>query len=118
TGLVLAISDPLDVDTIDSLNFLLQRDLELVCTSPEKIKQALIKYYGTAEEAADVLRDKIGEDIDLGLEIGGGIEATTADEADAPSIRLVSMWIIQAHKPGASDIHLEPLHKNSRVLFR
>ena len=57
SGLVLAISDPLDVDTIDSLNFLLQRDLELVCTSPEKIKQALIKYYGTAEEAADVLRD-------------------------------------------------------------
>ena len=36
SGLVLAISDPLDVDTIDSLNFLLQRDLELVCTSPEK----------------------------------------------------------------------------------
>jgi len=42
-GLVLAIGDPLDVDTIDSLNFLLQRDLELVCTSPEKIRDALIK---------------------------------------------------------------------------
>ncbi len=118
SGLVLAISDPLDVDTIDSLNFLLQRDLELVCTSPEKIKQALIKYYGTAEEAADVLRGKIGEDIDLGLEIGDGIEAITADEADAPIIRLVSMLIIEAHKLGASDIHLEPLDKKFRVRFR
>jgi type IV pilus assembly protein PilB len=118
SGLVLAISDPLDVDTIDSLNFLLQRDLELVCTSPEKIKQALIKYYGTAEEAADVLRDKIGEDVDLGLEIGDGIEAITADEADAPIIRLVSMLIIEAHKLGASDIHLEPLDKKFRVRFR
>ena len=118
SGLVLAISDPLDVDTIDSLNFLLQRDLELVCTSPEKIKQALIKYYGTAEEAADVLRDKIGEDIDLGLEIGDGIEAIAADEADAPIIRLVSMLIIEAHKLGASDIHLEPLDKKFRVRFR
>jgi hypothetical protein len=39
SGLVLAISDPLDVDTIDSLNFLLQRDLELVCTSPEKLNR-------------------------------------------------------------------------------
>ena len=118
SGLVLAISDPLDVDTIDSLNFLLQRDLELVCTSAEKIKQALIKYYGTAEEAADVLRDKIGEDVDLGLEIGDGIEAIAADEADAPIIRLVSMLIIEAHKLGASDIHLEPLDKKFRVRFR
>ena len=118
SGLVLAISDPLDVDTIDSLNFLLQRDLELVCSSPEKIKQALIKYYGTAEEAADVLRDKIGKDVDLGLEIGDGTEAFAADDADAPIIRLVSMLIIEAHKLGASDIHLEPLDKKFRVRFR
>ena len=118
SGLVLAISDPLDVDTIDSLNFLLQRDLELVCTSPEKIRQALIKYYGTAEEAADVLQHKIGDEIDLGLEIGDGTEAMAVDEADAPIIRLVSMLIIEAHKLGASDIHLEPLDKKFRVRFR
>jgi type IV pilus assembly protein PilB len=117
SGLVLAISDPLDVDTIDSLNFLLQRDLELVCTSPEKIRQALIKYYGTAEEAVDVLQHKIGE-VDLGLEIGDGTEAVAIDEADAPIIRLVSMLIIEAHKLGASDIHLEPLDKKFRVRFR
>jgi len=118
SGLVLAISDPLDVDTIDSLNFLLQRDLELVCTSPEKIRQALIKYYGTAEEAADVLQHKIGDEVDLGLEIGDGTEAVGVDEADAPIIRLVSMLIIEAHKLGASDIHLEPLDKKFRVRFR
>jgi type IV pilus assembly protein PilB len=118
SGLVLAISDPLDVDTIDSLNFLLQRDLELVCTSPEKIRQALIKYYGTAEEAADVLQHRIGDEVDLGLEIGDGTEAVPVDEADAPIIRLVSMLIIEAHKLGASDIHLEPLDKKFRVRFR
>jgi len=118
SGLVLAISDPLDVDTIDSLNFLLQRDLELVCSSPEKIRQALIKYYGTAEEAADVLQHKIGDEVDLGLEIGDGSEAVAIDEADAPIVRLVSMLIIEAHKLGASDIHLEPLDKKFRVRFR
>jgi type IV pilus assembly protein PilB len=118
SGLVLAISDPLDVDTIDSLNFLLQRDLELVCTSPEKIRQALIKYYGTAEEAADVLQHKIGDEVDLGLEIGDGTEVVAVDDADAPIIRLVSMLIIEAHKLGASDIHLEPLDKKFRVRFR
>jgi len=118
TGLVVAIGNPLDIDTIDSLNFLLQRELELVCTSPKKIREALIKYYGTADEAADVLQKEIGEDVDLGLEIGEGAEATGMDEADAPIIRLVSMLMIEAHRAGASDIHLEPLDKKFRVRFR
>jgi len=118
TGLVVAVGNPLDIDTIDSLSFLLQRELELVCTSPQKIRDALIKYYGTADEAADVLQKKIGDDIDLGLEIGDGSEATAIDEADAPIIRLVSMLLIEAHRAGASDIHLEPLDKKFRVRFR
>jgi type IV pilus assembly protein PilB len=118
TGLVVAVGDPLDIDTIDSLSFLLQRELELVCTSPKKIREALIKYYGTAEEAADVLQEKIGEDIDLGLEIGDGSAAGEVDQTEAPIIRLVSMLLIEAHRAGASDIHLEPLDKKFRVRFR
>ena len=118
TGLVVAVSDPLDIDTIDSLSFLLQREIELVCTSPEKIREALIKYYGTADQAADVLQARLGEDIDLGLEIAEGAEPEAADEADAPIIRMVSMLLIEAHRARASDIHLEPLDKKFRVRFR
>ena len=118
TGLVVAVGNPLDIDTMDSLSFLLQRELELVCTSPRKIREALIKYYGTADEAADVLQKKIGEEIDLGLEFGDGAEAAQVDEADAPIVRLVSMLLIEAHRAGASDIHLEPLDKKFRVRFR
>jgi type IV pilus assembly protein PilB len=118
TGLVVAVSDPLDIDTIDSLSFLLQRDIELVCSSPEKIREALLKYYGTADEAADVLQKKLGEDVDLGVEIGEEGAAAETEEADAPIIRMVSMLLIEAHRAGASDIHLEPLDKKFRVRFR
>ena len=118
TGLVVAVGNPLDIDTMDSLSFLLQRELELVCTSPRKINEALIKYYGTADEAADVLQKEIGEDIDLGLEFGDGEEPMAVDEAEAPIVRLVSMLLIEAHRAGASDIHLEPLDKKFRVRFR
>jgi type IV pilus assembly protein PilB len=117
-GLLLAVSDPLDIDTIDSLSFLLQREIELVCSSPEKVKEALIKYYGTADEAANVLRKKIGDDVDLELEITEGGEIAEGDEADAPIIRMVSMLIVEAHRLRASDIHLEPLDKKFRVRFR
>ncbi|MEP7015568.1 MAG: GspE/PulE family protein [Verrucomicrobiota bacterium] len=118
TGLVMAVSDPLDIDTIDSLSFLLQREIELVCSSPEKIREALVKYYGTADEAADILQQQIGEDVDLGLEIGESAEAVAGDQGDAPIIRMVSMLLVEAHRLGASDIHLEPLDKKFRVRFR
>ena len=118
TGLIVAVSDPLDIDTIDSLSFLLQREIELVCSSPEKIREALIKYYGTADEAADILQKKIGEDVDLGLEIGEEAAVAQTDDTDAPIIRMVSMLLVEAHRAGASDIHLEPLDKKFRVRFR
>lgn len=118
SGLVVATGDPLDVDTIDSLNFLLQRDLEIVCASPYRVEEALIKYYGSAQDAVDVLQRRLGDEIDLGLEFETGAIDASIDEADAPIIRLVSMLIIEAHKLGASDIHLEPLDKKFRVRFR
>ena len=59
--LVVAISDPLNFDTLDNLRFLLKREIETVCATPEQIKQALVKYYGSAEEAGDVLMGELGE---------------------------------------------------------
>ncbi len=118
TGLIVAVSDPLDIDTIDSLSFLLQREIELVCSSPEKIREALIKYYGTADEASAILQERLGDDVDLGVEVTEGGQLDSGDEADAPIIRLVSMLLIEAHRAGASDIHLEPLEKKFRVRFR
>ena len=117
--LTVAVSDPLDIDGVDTLSFLLQREIELVCSSPEKIREALIKYYGTADEASDVLAKRLGDDLrDLGIETLDGSDLSGGDEADAPIIRLVSMLLLEAHRLGASDIHLEPLEKKFRVRFR
>jgi general secretion pathway protein E/type IV pilus assembly protein PilB len=118
SGLIVAVSDPLDIDTIDSLSFLLQREIAPVCAGPDKIQQALIKYYGRADEASDILAERFGHDVDFGLEIAEGGDISGTDEADAPIIRLVSMLLIEAHRLGASDVHLEPLEKKFRVRFR
>ena len=118
TGLIVAVGDPLDIDTIDSLSFLLQREIELVCASPEKIRQALIKYYGAADQASNVLVQQTGQEVDLGLEIMKGGDPSRNTDEDAPIIRMVSMLLIEAHRLGASDVHLEPLDKKFRVRFR
>jgi general secretion pathway protein E/type IV pilus assembly protein PilB len=60
----------------------------------------------------------MGQASDCGLEIPEDGEISGTDEADAPIIRLVSMLLVEAHRLGASDIHLEPLDKKFRVRFR
>jgi type IV pilus assembly protein PilB len=117
-GLVVATGDPLDFDSIDGLSFLLKREIELVCTTPEKIQQALVKYYGSAKEAVNILREKIGDTAFQELDIVEGAELPEVNGGDAPIIRMVSMLLLEAHKLGASDIHLEPLEKSFRVRFR
>ncbi|MGI8821124.1 MAG: GspE/PulE family protein [Chthoniobacterales bacterium] len=116
SGLIVAIADPLDIDTIDGLSFLLQREIELVCSSPDQIREALIKYYGSADDAADVLEGRLGALGEETIEITEG--GAAGDEGDAPIIKMVSMLLVEAHKLGASDIHLEPLETSFRVRFR
>ncbi|MBA3830986.1 MAG: Flp pilus assembly complex ATPase component TadA [Chthoniobacterales bacterium] len=116
--LVVATGDPLDFDSIDSLTYVLKCEVELVCTSPEKIREALVKYYGTADEAADNLLRQIGDAAIADLDLEDVAELAEGDTGDAPIVRMVSLLLLEAHKLGASDIHLEPLEKSFRVRFR
>ena len=118
TGLVLAASDPLNIDTIDGLSFVLQREIELVRADPDEIRHALEKYYGALKEACGTSPEAIGHDSDRGLGTRESGDISASDETDAPIIRLVSMLLTDAHRLGASDVHLEPLDKKFRVRFR
>jgi type II secretion system protein E len=117
SGLMMAVSDPLNFDAFDSLHHVLQRDLEFVCATPDSIVAALRKYYGTADEAADQLAHALGaEGITIGSEDGeGGAEG---EIGDAPIIKMVTMMLLEAYNMRASDIHMEPLEKRFRVRFR
>ena len=117
TGLMVAIGDPLNYETFDTLSFLLKRPVEFVCATPQQIKSALIKYYGSADEAADVLSQQLGEGIIIG-DIALGETGAEAETGDAPIIKMVTMMLLEAYKARASDIHLEPLEKRFRVRFR
>ncbi len=115
--LTVAVSDPLNFDTLDNLRFLLKREIEMVCATPEQIKQSLVKYYGSAEEAGDIMMGELGGSEITGVDLAtGGPEDTGS--GDSAIIKLVSLLILEAFKIKASDIHLEPLEKRFRVRFR
>jgi len=117
SGLIMATSNPLDFDTFDAIGHLLKRDIDFVCATPAQIKTALIKYYGTADEAAASLEQSLGaEQIQFGD--GPVVGMGETDTGDAPVIKMVSLLLLEAHKARASDIHLEPLEKRFRVRFR
>ena len=121
-SLTVAIADPSDLDTIDSLTHLLQAEIDLRVASEADIEAALGKYY--AERGGGVATDpRLKEAIeDLTREHVEVEAAAAADgavvEADAPLIKLVNSIIVEAFKMRASDIHLEPLSKTFRMRYR
>jgi len=118
----LAISDPSDINTIDSLTHLLGAEIEPRVASDEDIEAALNKYYGASEKKA--IEDERFKDVIQELtESEVNVAAATADDgtaidADAPLIRLVNQLIVDAFKMRASDIHLEPMAKRFRLRYR
>jgi len=118
--IAVALSDPSDLDTVDSLHHLLKAEIELRVASEADIDAALSKYYGAGDDSVT----KMIQDITEGeVEIGGHAAAGEADDgatvdADAPIIKLVNSLIVEAFKMRASDIHLEPMSKSFRVRYR
>src|SRR5258706_8140311 len=116
----LALSDPSDLDTIDTLHHLLKMELELKVASEPEIEAALNKYYGAAEDSVSKMIQDITEgEVQLHtLASVGDADDGGRVEADAPIIKLVNTLIVEAFRSRASDIHLEPLGKTLRVRCR
>ena len=116
-----AIADPSDLNTIDSLTHLLNAEIELRVASEPDIEAALNKYYGGDKKNGGGRRFK---DVIAGMSTEnvvtpGALEDDgAAVDADAPLIRLVNQIIVDAFKLRASDIHLEPLEKRFRLRYR
>ncbi|MBU4185397.1 MAG: GspE/PulE family protein [Proteobacteria bacterium] len=122
--LTIAMSDPLDIISIDDISKVAQLKAEAVMASGESIKVAIDQWYGMGEarkelieELADELKEKEKEK-----------EPQYADEiaeihlkkeaSEPPIVKLVNSYIAQAMLEGASDIHLEPKRGFMAVRFR
>ncbi len=122
-SLTVAIADPSDLDTIDSLTHLLNMEITLQVASEPDIEAALSKYYaergGAATMAAAPRYQQTIEELTQEHVVAAGMaDDGTVVEADAPLIKLVNGMITEAFKMRASDIHLEPLPKKFRVRYR
>ena len=115
--LSVAMLDPLDLQTIEFIERLSSYKVVPFITTQKELDKVLDDQKGKA----------IGEEINAALEElsqttfkidEGGGELTDATIRDAPIARIVGMILETAVKTGASDVHIEPSEKGTRLRYR
>ncbi len=135
--LTIALSDPSNIYLLDELKLLTKHDIIPVISFESDINEAIQRYYtcpdtlgsSSIDEALKEIQDSdvdsaVREALEFEVEDMDSFEnaeeplATDAEINDAPVIQLVNMFITEAIKAGASDIHLEPYEKKFRLRYR
>lgn len=107
--LLVAMQRPTDIMVIDDLRLLSGFDIKPVFAPDSELEVTIEKQSRTSIEF-----DKTEEEVTSDDEILGDSE----DSEQKPAVQLANMTISQAVSTKASDIHIEPYEKNSRVRFR
>jgi type IV pilus assembly protein PilB len=117
--LKLVTADPTNYEKMEKLQFILNKDLQLVLAAQEQIQEAINRNYGQTEtESVDSL---ISEFTDTAIEFTqteGTASLAAADESDAPVVKLCNLIISEAVDARASDIHIEPFGDRIRIRYR
>jgi type IV pilus assembly protein PilB len=118
-ALKIIMSDPTDFDTLQKLQFILNKDIQPVLAAREQIIEAINRHYGQTEtESVDsMLQEFTDTAIDFTeteATAGGG----SGEDSDAPVVKLVNLIITEAIGLRASDIHVEPFGDRVRIRYR
>lgn len=113
--LKVAMADPMDIMAMDDIGLVTNLRVEPMLASEEGIRNAIDKYYGSAQamEAAEAYRQE-QQNV-----LGGGDEEEGNEEIDnSPIVLLVKQIIEGGVRQRASDIHIEALENSVRVRYR
>lgn len=115
-GIYVAIADPLDLDALEELRFLLGKPVLPIYSPKVVIESAIERCYHQKEEETK----KFFSDLDQGMVIKEEEEEYDLLEQseENPVIRMVNTLIVEAIQQGASDIHFEPTEEGLAVRYR
>jgi type IV pilus assembly protein PilB len=125
--ITIAMADPLDVIAIDTIALKIKRQINVVISSHQEIRQAIEMIYHGSDVEEQRLRDlvelEVGKEEDALQELPeeDGTEEDVSSEAaasKAPVIRFVDLLLSQAVKSRASDIHIEPQEHSTSIRMR
>src|SRR3989338_8487136 len=116
-AVTIAMTDPLDIRTLDDIRLLLGFEVKGVLSSETDILDAIRKYYGVGAETLErMIAQKFPAEK---LQVQGeNIEDLEVMAEDASIIKFVNQIMSEAIKERATDIHLEPFQNELRGRFR
>ncbi|MBT3589623.1 MAG: Flp pilus assembly complex ATPase component TadA [Candidatus Marinimicrobia bacterium] len=119
--IVVAMEDPEDLVTIDSIKRLTNLNPEPLVAGSSLLEKALDKVYGDIQKTAEV--SQTIDDIkivsgDEGSQEVVDLSPDNASEEDAPIVKLVNLIFKEAIKERATDIHVEPQEKKVIIRIR
>ncbi len=118
--LSIAAFNPIDKEIIHYLKFLGIKNIEILVASYSEIKQ-LLESYSRMASPTEII-DNIGLDAEVEEEIQKeediSVSEAIAEAEEAPIVKASRLFIVNAVRQGASDIHIEPFEKELRVRYR
>jgi len=123
--LTVAMTDPMDIDTLDKIEVLTNTEVEVVICTEKELNHIVSSMYGSLSGIGGVLegieemefeRSDESEQQPLTEDVEVGSLHDMVEEA--PVIRLVNSILAQAVREGASDIHISPEKDYVQVRFR
>lgn len=107
--LLVAMMYPKDIIAIDDLRILTGYGFQPVVCADSELTAAIERYSRTSVNVEQSAEDEIEIE---------EVAAEVDDDAEKPAVRLVNLIFNQAVRAGASDIHIEPQEKSTRVRLR
>ncbi len=131
-SLTIATVDPLDLILFDNLKRMTGCQINPVITTRsdlaaaieatygklDLLKQAVAGSYGETTEGQGGAKVETVEDISLSDTPPGGADDVTSQAGQAQVVRLVDLFLMEAVKSRASDIHIEPFINRISIRFR
>lgn len=114
--LTVAMSDPYDVVTLDTLKNIVPKGVLIkpAVTSASIIIEAIETAYGYASQIDDILKELEK----MNFNTSDVTKLTGSEAYTHPIVRLVNSLVSEAVKVGASDIHFEPEENFIRLRYR
>ncbi|MCB5251499.1 MAG: ATPase, T2SS/T4P/T4SS family [Candidatus Cloacimonadaceae bacterium] len=118
-GVVVALADPENLTVLDSLKKLIGKNIKPELISDTVLHDTIEKHYKSIRTTSQVEDAVGGFDFVAVDEDENEISISAAStDADAPVVKLLNLIINEGIKAGATDIHIEPLVKTTRVRYR
>ncbi|MFH1857254.1 MAG: type II secretion system ATPase GspE [Candidatus Omnitrophota bacterium] len=118
--LTVALSEPLNINMLDDLRFMLGINVKGVIANENEIRRKVDKYYADKGESIEEVVEEINNKIPL---LTDGIKERDVSSlqelaSQAPVVKLLNLVLLQAIKDKASDVHFEPFEDVFKIRYR